>query len=89
VLVLQHPLEAKRRLATVPLLLACFQPGCCLLMRHRVARKVPPLVAALQEAVADGVPVFLLFPGPGAPPGAGSAAADGRRDPTSGLCSKV
>ncbi|KAK9821318.1 hypothetical protein WJX81_001262 [Elliptochloris bilobata] len=63
VIVLQHPAEQKRRLATVPLLQACLSRCTVLRGRRFKVGEHPELGAALDEAAAANAPIYLLFPG--------------------------
>ena len=68
-IVLQHPYEIRRRLATVPLLSAALESVDVLRGRRfgGEGRCVPPCLAeAMKEAAEKNIPVLLMFPGPGA-----------------------
>ncbi|BDA49562.1 DTW domain-containing protein 2 [Coccomyxa sp. Obi] len=62
-LVLQHPLEARKRMATVPLLDLCLKD--CTLIRGRKfsVEKTSGLGDALHTAKQMGSPIYVLFPG--------------------------
>ncbi|CAL8464563.1 g4098 [Coccomyxa elongata] len=62
-LVLQHPLEARKRMATVPLLDLCLKD--CTLIRGRKfsVERTPGLRDALRTAKQMGSPIYVLFPG--------------------------
>lgn len=62
-LVLQHPSEARKRMATVPLLDLCLHD--CTLIRGRKfsVEKTPGLRDVLHTAKQLGTPIYVLFPG--------------------------
>lgn len=64
VVILQHPFERKKNLATVPILELCLEQ--CLVFRHRVfpPGRFPALDTIIDEAEAARIPLLLLFPGP-------------------------
>ncbi|KAL4418806.1 hypothetical protein ABPG77_006775 [Micractinium sp. CCAP 211/92] len=70
VIILQHPHEQKKRLATVPVLQKCVDPGCLTVLPGRAYRPGHPPHAALQAALAGAAegryPLLVLFPGAGA-----------------------
>ena len=61
VLVLQHPAEAKKRIATVPLLPLCLE-RVSIVKGNRFNADLAPI----EQAVRAGFSPLLLFPGPGA-----------------------
>ncbi len=68
VVVLQHPNEQNRRLATVPLLQRCLSQDSLLLLRKRklVHGLWPALDALVEGARQRRWPLFVMYPGPGA-----------------------
>lgn len=65
--VLQHPHEIRRRLATVPLLSAALEKVDVPRGRRFDGERCPPcLREAVREAEERKIPVLLMFPGPGA-----------------------
>ena len=66
-IVLQHPHEIRRRLATVPLLSAALEKVDVPRGRRFDGERCPPcLREAMREAEEKEIPVLLMFPGPGA-----------------------
>lgn len=66
ILVLQHPHEKKRKLATVPLLGRCLK-DCHVKAHRRFPEHVfSELDLAIEQAKSGQCPLYLLFPGPGA-----------------------
>ena len=63
VLILQHPAEAKKRVATVPLIPLCVN-DVAIVRGMRFSAELPELRAA----VDDGLQPLLLYPGPGSEP---------------------
>ena len=61
IVVLQHPAEAKKTIASVPLIPLCVQPFSVFRGNHFDATVEP-----VREALEAGDQVLLLFPGPGA-----------------------
>ncbi|GIL53898.1 hypothetical protein Vafri_9501 [Volvox africanus] len=67
ILILQHPHELKKRLATVPLLKCCLDDESLTVV---TGRKLQPGSNAVVDALLDGAergtyPLYVLFPGPG------------------------
>ncbi|KAG2494959.1 hypothetical protein HYH03_006894 [Edaphochlamys debaryana] len=65
VVILQHPHELKKRLATVPLLRACLDPAS---LEVVTGRKLPAPESdpSLDSLLSGPHPVYVLFPGPAA-----------------------
>lgn len=67
VVVLQHPFETKKALATVPLLPHVLHPASLLRLvgRRLLPGAFPRFDALLAQAGHAGAPVMVLWPGPG------------------------
>ena len=79
VIVLQHPNERKRKLATVPVLTKALGSCDVLVGRKFRAGQEPVLDEAYRSAREGGADVFVLYPGPGARDLAREVAAVPRR----------